>query len=217
MELEEDEKGTYLFNSYDINLIDQLDKLWEAGVESFKIEGRSKSVYYVAVATRAYRKVLDGLVQVKAGELPPSAYGELIEEQKQELEKLSHRGYWTGFLLGQQPPHLTEQDAVRSVWEFVGIAESADPERSDSKSGTQAKLKKIDKKWREVFVHNALRVGDAVEVVTPQGNQQVRVEQIRNDKGEKVASAHGGQNEIFSVEFSQVVKEGVFLLRKKIG
>ncbi len=217
IELEEDQNGTYLFNSYDINLIDQLNKLLEAGVESFKIEGRSKSVYYVAVATRAYRKVLDAAFDFLQDKLSQNAYEELIKEQKQELEKLSHRGYWTGFLLGQQPPHLTDQDAVRSDWEFVGIAASTESGSSSSKPSTKLNPKKSEGKWRAVFAHNALRENDQVEVVTPEENYLVEIKKIENSQGEQVDSAHGGQNEIFSVEFSQVIEEEVFLLRKKIS
>ena len=58
IDLEEDQHGTYFFNSYDLNLLEHIDKLVEAGIDSLKIEGRAKSVYYVAVVVRAYRKDL---------------------------------------------------------------------------------------------------------------------------------------------------------------
>ncbi len=88
--IEEDERGTYLFNSKDLCLIEHLKALQDAGIASLKIEGRMKSFYYVACVTRAYRRALDDLAAGKP--FDPS----LLEE----LRAVSHRDYCTGFLLG---------------------------------------------------------------------------------------------------------------------
>ena len=88
----EDDKGTYVMNSKDMNMLLYLDKLISAGVSSFKIEGRMKSEYYVASTVTAYRRALDGYY--KTGIYSPSE--SLIEE----LEKTSHRRYTTGFYFG---------------------------------------------------------------------------------------------------------------------
>ncbi len=96
--LEEDERGTYLFNSKDLCLIEYLKELEEAGVASLKIEGRMKSFYYAACVSRAYRRALDDL---KAGKPFDPA---LLEE----LRGVSHRDYTTGFLFG--PPGAEAQN-----------------------------------------------------------------------------------------------------------
>ena len=87
----EDERGTYVMNSHDLCLVEELPKLMELGLASFKIEGRMKGIHYVATATRAYRTVRDACLR-----------GEKIEEAvafaKQELARIEHRPYTTGFL-----------------------------------------------------------------------------------------------------------------------
>ncbi len=195
MDLEEDQHGTYFFNSYDICLIEYLNKLIEAGIDSFKIEGRGKSVYYVAVVTRAYRKAIDSLSCSECR----SAFTTVAKEQKKELEKLSHRGYWTGFVLGDEPPHLTEEAYKKTDWEFVGI--SHDNKKTDERS---------------VFIHNQISAGDNVEIITPNKNVKTKVEKITNEKDEVVKSAHGGQGKIFKIKFSKPM-ESVCLLRKKMN
>lgn len=87
LRLTEDGRGTYIFNSKDLNMIRHIDELKKAGVESFKIEGRMKSSFYVATVVNAYRRALNG---------------ENIELLEKELEKASHRTYTTGFFLDEK-------------------------------------------------------------------------------------------------------------------
>lgn len=97
--IEEDARGSYLLNSRDLCLIEQLPLLIEAGVNSFKIEGRMKSRYYVAAVTRVYRRALDSYLENPADwQCQPSWL--------EELESVSHRPYSTGFLLGKADPQL---------------------------------------------------------------------------------------------------------------
>jgi len=201
IDVEEDQHGSYFFNSYDLCLIEYLDKLAEAGIDSFKIEGRGKSVYYVAVTTRAYRKVLDALnLQMTTDIKEDKNLAKIITKQKRELERLSHRGFWTGFLLKDEPPHLTERSYLPTNWEFVGI--SVDKKTNDGKK-------------RQVFVHNQLAVNEEVEVITPTENQKNKIIKIANSKGVVLEKAHGGQNEIFNITFEEEVS-GDFLLRKDL-
>ena len=90
----EDENGSYILNAKDLCMIDHLDKLANAGVTSFKIEGRAKSAYYVSVVTNAYRAAVDFL---KAN---PDNYSDLPQWIKDEVFKVSHRKYCTGFYFG---------------------------------------------------------------------------------------------------------------------
>ena len=200
MEVEEDQTGTYLFNSNDICLIEYLKELQEAGIDSIKIEGRNKSVYYVAMVVRAYRKVLDVLKKENSS-VSIEGIDKEIQKQKKELEKLSNRGYWTGFALENEPPHLFDRASIDAREEFVGISlfEEQDLELSE----------------RKVFVHNRLDEGEKVEIVGPERKTKAQIISIKNEKGEALQSAHGGQNLVFQIKFDRKIK-GIFVMRKKI-
>jgi putative protease len=198
IEVEEDEQGTYLFNSNDICLVEHLEKLQKAGITSFKIEGRNKSVYYVAMVVRAYREVLKALQVAK-----PKQLKNIIKKQKIELEKLSNRGFWTGFAFQDEPSHLFEKASNLASDEFVGISLIKD-----------ALIKSFE---REVFVHNSFVLNDELEVITPEEIFKVEVLKIgeNNKLNENLDSAHGGQNKIFRIKFNKKIS-GVFILRKKL-
>ena len=112
--IEEDGRGSYLFNSRDLCLLEDLPALLRAGVSSLKIEGRMKSLYYVAAVTRVYRAALDAYLADPAGYRCDPAWIE-------ELEKVSHRPYGRGFLHGADP-QLHRQDANdRRSHDFIGV------------------------------------------------------------------------------------------------
>ncbi len=199
MRVEEDRHGTYMFNSYDLSLIEYLADLKKAGVVSLKIEGRAKSVYYVGVVVRAYRQVLNNLND-------RAKLAIVIKTQKKELEKLSHRGYWTGFILGDEPSHLFDKAYLSVQWEFVGMAVEKNRVVNNENND---KLKVVD-----VFVHNKLAVGDKVEVIGVKDNVKTEVVKIVNEEGEEVQSAHGGLGQIFKIKFADKLG-GLFLIRIK--
>lgn len=193
IDLEEDEHGTYFFNSRDLNLSGYLKELAEAGVDSFKIEGRAKSAYYVAVVTRAYRKIIDALGS--------KDYGKIVENQQKELENLVNRGYTTGFLLGEEPEHNYSGKLSETPWKFAGQIEGK---------------KKIEGEiFNVVFIHNELFLKDALEAVTPEVNLPVKIQKILNYKLEEVAEAHGGHENRFFVRFDEILPD-MTLLRRKI-
>ena len=113
--IEEDDRGTYLFNSHDLCLIEYLPELIRAGVDSLKIEGRMKSCYYVAAVTRVYRAALDAYRENPAGYRFDPAW-------RAELEKVSHRPYGPGFLLGSEAARIHPGDSgYRRSTDFVGV------------------------------------------------------------------------------------------------
>ena len=113
MAVEEDERGTYLFNSRDLCLVEHLGALADAGVSSFKIEGRMKGIYYVAVVTDVYRQVIDRLL---AGDR------QVDTRWRQELDSVSHRPYDTGFLFGNDDPKIHADDThYLRTHDFVGL------------------------------------------------------------------------------------------------
>ncbi len=115
LHVNEDSRGSYILNSRDLCLVDYLPQLIAAGVDSLKIEGRMKSRYYVAVVTRVYRAALDSYRADPVGYRCDPAW-------RQELEKVSHRPYGSGFLFGSDEPQIHSRDSLyRRNHDFVGV------------------------------------------------------------------------------------------------
>ncbi len=114
--VEEDNGGTYLYNSRDMCMIEHIPELVEAGISSFKIEGRAKTAYYSAVTTNAYRHALDDYFSDKENySLKPWI--------REELEKISHREYSTGFYLGEEPGQAVGSGGYIRRWDQVAVCE----------------------------------------------------------------------------------------------
>ena len=111
----EDEKGTYILNSRDMCMIDHLDDLMDVGVDCIKMEGRAKSAYYAAIVTGAYRHVIDDL----------TAGRPIDPVWRDEVDKVSHRIYSTGFYYGF-PGQYTENSRYLREWQVAAIVESCD-------------------------------------------------------------------------------------------
>ena len=148
--IEEDDRGTYIFNSRDLCLIDHLPELIGAGVDSLKIEGRMKSLYYVAAVTRAYRAALDAW-----RDNPDNFRSD--PQWRRELDAVSHRPYGTGFLFDNDRAFVHAEDSLYSRdCDFVGIVRAA-----------AAGL------WL-VEGRNRIRSGDRLEIIGP-GMRQAEV------------------------------------------
>ena len=111
----EDEKGTYILNSRDMCMIDHLQELSDAGVDCIKIEGRAKSAYYAAIVTGAYRHCIDDLVAGRS----------IDPVWRDEVERVSHRIYSTGFYFGQ-PGQYTEHSRYIRQWQICAVIEQCD-------------------------------------------------------------------------------------------
>lgn len=136
--VEEDENGTYLMNSKDLNMLAHLDDLVAAGVDSIKIEGRVKKAFYVATVVNAYRHVLDGEDPVR---------------WEQELDRISHRPYSTGFFYGDAEQSF-DDDIYTQLYDWV--AEVAESQPLD------------DGMWRTiVYCRNRFYEGDVLELLSP--------------------------------------------------
>lgn len=167
--IEEDEHGTYIFNSKDLCMIDHIPELIEAGVASLKIEGRMKSVYYVAAVVAAYRKAIDAYYE-------KGADFEVLPEWRAELEKVSHRPYTTAF--AYQDPDHTAQEYVKSQpeqsYDFIGLV---------LKEGTETGTVIVQQR-------NHFKTGETVEVLTPHGDVfPLQIGALRNGEGEIVEAA----------------------------
>lgn len=135
----EDEKGTYIMNSRDMCMIDHLDDLMDAGLDSLKIEGRAKSAYYAAIVTGAYRHCLDA-----------AAAGEAVDPVwRNEVEHVSHRHYSTGFYYGQPGQYFEDSRYIRE-WQICAIVISCE-----------------ENGLATLTLRNKFRTGDTVEIVGP--------------------------------------------------
>ena len=215
IDLEEDRQGTYFFNSKDLNLLNYLKDLTEAGVDSFKIEGRNKSVYYLATVVRAYRNVADAILNKDKN------LKKIIKKEQENLGDLVHRGYTTGFLLGREPEHNFANSHNQSQFEFVGEVLGIKNEKLKIKNEKQGDKKGDlkDEKLRslEVKVHNAIYRKDEIEIVGKDGNYPVKILKMFDDQMKEVQSAHGGHGKNYYFLFNKKNISERDLLRKKIG
>ncbi len=115
MPISEDKSGTYILNSRDMCMIEHIPELAQAGVSSLKIEGRAKSAYYVAVTTNAYRQALDEFRKNPQGKVSPWVV--------EELNKISHREYSTGFYFGTEPGQVYSNGGYVRDYEVIAVCE----------------------------------------------------------------------------------------------
>jgi putative protease len=187
----EDEKGTYIFNSKDLMLIEHLGKLFDAGVSSFKIEGRMKSAYYVASVVHAYRMAVDDLLSGK----------HFNERLADELRKSATREFTTGFLFGT--PGKEAQDIKNnknSISKYAFVAKVLDYD-------TERELYKIEQR-------NRFFKGDILEVLSPLQSGSFEVISIIDENGNGRESAPHPQ-EILYIQCGLSLHEGD-MLRKKL-
>lgn len=173
MPIMEDEHGTYIMNSKDLRAVEHVQRLCQIGVDSLKIEGRTKSLYYVARTAQVYRRAIDDAM---AGR--PFDPDLLLQ-----LEGLANRGY-TGGLLERRPAqdyqnYLSGHSQLQRshyVGEVLGV-------RADG--------------WAEVETKNRFAVGDQIEVIHPSGNRIVQLEAMHNPDGVPVQVAQGNPVRVF--------------------
>ena len=186
----EDERGTYILNSKDLMMIEHLKELHEAGVDSFKIEGRMKSPYYVANVVNAYRRAIDCI---------DNCSSEKMEMLKNELVKTSHRKYTTGFYFGVKDKECLESSYPIQTHEFMALVVS-------------------DYDGEKVLIEqrNRFKVGDELEVLSPNEyfNEKIVVGLMKNEKGEVVEDAKNVQEKLYLYTNIPLTKNDI--LRKKV-
>lgn len=170
MEIQEDEKGAYILNSKDMCLIEYIDQIIEAGVNSLKVEGRMKSPYYVATVINAYRRAIDAYYSAKENKKEFKVQEELLNE----LTKASHRAYTTGFMFkdGKIRQNLASASQEQSS-KFVAI------------------VKEVQKGKILVEMRNRFVKGDSLEILSPTSafNKTIIVDKMINSKGKEIEDA----------------------------
>lgn len=189
----ENERGTFIFNSKDLCMIEHIPEIIKAGVNSIKIEGRMKSSYYVATIVRAYRAVID-------------AYYNNSEDYKfdsvwlEEISKASHRKFTTGFYFnkpGAEEQEYTSSSYIRD-YDFVGLVR-----HYDKNTGIAT-----------VEQRNRMFTGEEIEVVVPDGRyfKQI-IKSMKNEEGEDITSAPHPQMTVY-MPMDKDVTEYTILRRK---
>ena len=195
MPIEENERGTYIYNSKDLCMIEHIPDIAKAGIYSLKIEGRMKTPFYVGTVVKAYRQAIDDYFA------DPKLYEERLPYYLAEVSKASHRDYTTAFYYGKPDGNqqvYTNNSYIRE-YDFIGM---------------------VQEDWNEetgfawVEQRNKFSVGEEIEVMPAQGDSYaMKVTEIRNQNGETVASAPHPQ-ELLQVKFEKPVKK-FDMLRKR--
>jgi len=187
MPIEQDEHGTYILNSKDLRAIEHVQRLTEIGVDSLKIEGRTKSPYYVARTTQAYRHAID---DARAGRpLDPTLL--------RELDGLANRGYTSGFF--ERHPDREYQNYLRGHSE------------SDRSLYVGDVLAYSEDGMAKIEVKNKFSVGDRIELIHPNGNLELSIESMRGKNNTPVSVAPGNGHHV-QIPLPQGY-EGAFIAR----
>jgi putative protease len=190
--INEDEKGTYIMNSKDLCMIEHIPELIDAGINSFKIEGRMKSAYYVASVVKAYREAVDEYFK------DPSKY-KFNSKWMDYLMKPSHRVYYTGFYFGEKDKQYHKSSAYIRNFDIIGIVE--DYNKETKRAIIQQRNKAFD--------------GDIVEILKPKGdNSSIKLYDLRDKNNKKIESTPVAQM-IYSIETSLVLEKGDMIIKGK--
>ncbi|MBR9912515.1 MAG: tRNA 5-hydroxyuridine modification protein YegQ [Gammaproteobacteria bacterium] len=168
----EDEHGTYIMNSKDLRAVQHVERLVNMGIHSLKIEGRTKSHYYVGRTAQVYRRAIDNASSGKPFDM----------NLMQELDHLANRGYTEGFYRRHVPSEYQNyaDGNPSNNQQFVGEA-----------SGWDA-----DSGWLDIEVKNRFETGNLLELVTPRGNLQFNLEHMQNKRGEAIEVAPGSGHKV---------------------
>ena len=189
----EGEEGTYIFNSKDLCMIEHIPELIEAGISSFKIEGRMKTPLYVAMVTKAYREAIDDYCR------DPELYESKKPYYLELLSQVSHRGYNTGFYFG----HPDQNSQVYDSSEYIKQMNFA--------------AKVIGSKDGNLLVEqrNKFSVGDSLYVLLPEGAPRLYpVQEIRSMDGELRESAPHAQEQLLLTATDYRIPEGTILMKR---
>ncbi|MCY6372325.1 peptidase U32 family protein [Clostridium ganghwense] len=188
----EDERGTYVLNSKDMCMIEHIPELVEAGIHSFKIEGRMKSSYYVASVVKAYREALDSYLE------NPSEY-KFKEKWLEYLMKPSHRQYCTGFYFGDKNIQTYDSSSYVRNYDIIGIVKEYN---TDTATAT-------------IEQRNRVFDGEKVEILRAKGDSfEVALEDMKDKNGKKIDAARSAQM-IFTVKTNLELKERDILIKAK--
>ena len=194
MPVYENERGTYIFNSKDLCMVEHIPEMIDAGIDSFKIEGRMKTALYVATVARTYRKAIDDYME------SPELYRSNMEYYKSEIAKCTYRQFTTGFYFGKtdSDSQIYDNNTYIKNYTYIGNVQLV----------TEDGLAVFEQK-------NKFSVGEMIEAMDFDGtNISCRVEEIYNDKMEKMESAPHPKMQLY-VRLDRPVSAGMILRRQE--
>src|SRR5690625_621404 len=189
----EEDGGTFIFNSKDLCMLEHIPQLINSGITSFKIEGRVKSVYYVATVIRAYRMAIDEYYK------DPENYS-FDEKWLEELKKVSHRGFTTGFYFGKPDKKAQVYDTSSYIrgYDFVGMILDYDKETA----------------MATIEQRNRMQVGEKIEIFGPSVDFfSQKIETMWDDEGKEIDAAPHPQ-QIIKMKMKKPVKP-FYLIRRE--
>ena len=190
----ENERGTYIFNSKDLCMIEHIPDLLDAGIDSFKIEGRMKTALYVATVARTYRKAVDDYLE------DPKLYEEHMPWYRTQIASCTYRQFTTGFFYGRpdENTQIYDNNTYVKEYTYLGIVGEVDAEGRC-----------------RIEQRNKFSVGEQIEIMKPDGqNVEVTVKRILNEDGEEQESApHSKQ--VLHVELSETPAQYDLLRRQE--
>ncbi len=177
MPVYENERGTYIFNSKDLCMIDHIPDMLDAGIDSLKIEGRMKTALYVATVARTYRKAIDDYKK------DPALYEKNKPWYDEQIRSCTYRQFTTGFFYGKpsEEDQIYDSNTYVSEYTYLGIADDAQMEG-----------------YCQIEQRNKFSVGELIEIMKPDGeNVEATVLSIRNEDGEEMESAPHPKQKLF--------------------
>ena len=190
-EIEENEKGTHILSTKDLCLVKHLKEMIEAGIDSFKVEGRTKSLYYVSATAKAYREAIDEVLKNPDADMTPY-YNELL--------KVGNRGYTTGFYLGEGYPKdgysydiskgLAGADFLCEFWDFDG-------------------------EYYKIKTKNKFNKNEDIEIISPSEKFIAQVTEIKNMKGEELELAN--TNDELLIKLTKAPVEYKYAIARTVG
>ena len=172
----ENDRGTYIFNSKDLCMIEHIPELVDAGINSFKVEGRMKTALYVASVARTYRKAIDDFFEI------PAKYRENLDWYRNEISKCTYRNYTTGFFFGKptEEAQVYDNNVYCRNYIYLGIIEEVFEDGSFL-----------------ITQRNKFSVEDTVEIMSPDfNNSEVKILKMWNEDGSEITACPHPQKKI---------------------
>ncbi|MGC6175877.1 peptidase U32 family protein [Lacrimispora sp. 38-1] len=195
MPVYENERGTYIFNSKDLCMIEHIPEMMDAGIDSFKIEGRMKTALYVATVARTYRKAIDDYNK------DPELYKANMDWYRSEIGKCTYREFTTGFYFGKpdETTQIYDNNTYIKNYTYLGTVEAVD-----------------ERGYARIEQKNKFTVGETIEVMKPDGrNLEAAVRAIYDEDGNSQESAPHPQQILF-VELSAELEQYDILRRSEM-
>ena len=177
MPVYENERGTYIFNSKDLCMIEHMDDVLTSGIDSLKIEGRMKTALYVATVARTYRKAIDDYLE------DPAKYQANMSWYQEQIAGCTYRKFTTGFFYGKpnQEAQIYDNNTYEKGYTYLGFAEAID-----------------ERGYVQITQRNKFSAGETIEIMKPDGqNLSVTVKGIYDEEGNPMESAPHAQQKLF--------------------